>query len=1242
MLSLAIIVSAGSAYSDTPVDWHKQYNDTCQGINLEGAMRYITDAKLTPRQDVVVAIIDTGLDTLTADVLPALWINPGERLDGIDNDGNGYIDDIHGWNFLGTPDGSFNMISAGTEEYREFKRLYPKYKDADSASVADHSEWIYYLKMRKKAGIDSYLKFYAYTTEKDNAYTLVNYVLNATHPHEADTASIATVTQLLKDDRVAGPAIEAIAVDLFKLGGSTPWAKAMQTHNDNFALMKKRINGIEHDADKRLLMGDDMTDETDTRYGNNILQADGCDHGTFVAGIIGGASSSGNPKVSGIFPQAKLMILRAVPEGDEYDKDVATAIRYAVDNGAKVINLSLGKLTSPQADMVNRAITYARTHDVLLLQAAGNSHTDIDAIPYFPSAVGKDGQPLDNYMRVGASSHLGGPASISNRGASKVDIFAPGDNVTSNSTGNDYMTASGTSIATPVASAVAAMVRAYYPELTAAEVKDILTSSCRPHRDLKGLCRSEGVLDAELAMRHAADRSTWNKVERLSSPALEPLLQGQWLATSWIDDGPRFNYSIKRNGLTEYYIADASTGKKSLMIKNPAKFKTDYVALTGDTLDLSGSYLYGLTFDSSKPQCFYFKRKDTEMCYNMSKGTLTKAPMPKSKNKDAGNYVHTTVSPDSTCTILGSGYDIYARDNATGKVTRLTHDGKKDASHTYRNQPDTTAANATGSWLGNRFLQTIYDNSEILETGFIESLGNDRPTVNSFKMPMPGDKGVRRYRVFWYNPETGESRYLPIEKYPDQTIDAGIYRSTDYVYFTRKSRKGDKIDLCRINVPDGTIDEVITENCEPHMNLSLFNYRVINDGKEIIWWSERTGRGNYYLYDRNGNLKNRITSGDSLVAGNIVRVDTVARTMVVCGYGNEPGVNPYYRQYYRASLDGKWQQPLTSGNYDHELNLSPSGKYAVVKYSRMDCPTAINALAVATPLKVHEIERMDVSPIVREGWKAPQLFTVKAADGVTDLPGLMYLPSDFDPEKKYPIITNVYPGPQSDQIPQSFAIDDNGNQSLAELGFVVINAPSRGSSPLRGRNFYTYGYGNLRDYPLADDKHTIEQLAARYSFIDLDRVGIYGHSGGAFQTVAAMLTYPDFYKVGVAASGNHDNNIYIQWWGEAFHGLDEVTDSVTGETTFHSTIPTNMELASNLKGHLMLITGDVDKNVSPSNTYRLADALIKEGKSFDMFVLPGKDHAVMCPYYQNLIRYYFKEHLTDPQPRHTNIVDHRP
>lgn len=1240
LLSLIFIMS-GHPICVHAQSWHKQLNDTCQGINLPEAFKFIRSHNLRPRRQVVIGIIDSGVDTLSTDILPALWSNPGECLDGHDTDGNGYADDLHGWNFLGTADGSFDMISAGTEEFREFKRLYPKYKDIDTTAVSDPREYSYYLKMRKKAGIDSYLTFYEYNKIKNRAFCHLDSMLNRHAPAMADTISIGGVLALAAGSPEDTQAVETIGVDILKAGDEAKWSSIINAHRENLDLMRRRVEGIEKDTDKRLLMGDNLKDESDRNYGNTHLMAAGAEHGTFVAGIIAGQGIL-NPEISGIFPEARLMILRAVPEGDEYDKDVATAIHYAVDNGASVINLSLGKLTSPDADMVNRAIKYALDNDVLILQAAGNSRLNIDSIGYFPSAIDRDGKTFGNFMRVGASSRNGAKASISNYGATKVDIFAPGSDITSNTTGNKFMTASGTSIATPVAAAVAAMLRAYYPELSASDIKDILTESCRPRHKLSGLSVSGGILDASLAIRNAYEKALWSRVERNSAANLEPFISGKGFYTTWIEDTPCFHYSIRNEDGTTYYLADASSGRRVRMIKDMEKFAARYLELTGDTLDPKNPRLYGMTFEPGNSGSFFLKKKGKQMRFDIRRQQLYESRPPKEGQRMSfGDYERSHHNADSTLSMLACGYDLYLRDNVSGKVRRLTSDGREGCSHTSKFANDTTTRNAHGRWLGNRYLEMIYDNSAIKETGFIESIDNDRPTINKFKMPLPGDEGVRRFKLFWYNPDTDESRYLPIDKFPDQAVDLNYDQTAERIYFTRKSRKGDEIELCRVNVPDGSVDVIINEKCQPHINLTLFNYHLINGGKEILWWSERTGRGNYYLYDSEGNLKNRITQGDSLVAGNIAHIDTVGRRIIFTGYGNEPGVNPYYQMYYTATFDGKRQRLLTPGNYNHELQLSPDSKYAVDKYSRIDAAPCIRTVKIGDPRKSFEIDRMDISDLEEAGWKAPHRFQVKAADGITDLYGIMFLPSDFDPAKKYPIITNVYPGPQTDLITQEFSIDDNGNQSLAELGFIVINSPSRGSSPLRGRDFYTFGYGNLRDYPLADDKNTIEQLAARHPFIDLDRVGIYGHSGGGFQTVAAMLTYPDFYKVGIAASGNHDNNIYIQWWGEAFHGLEQRTDSVTGKTIFHSDIPTNMELAGNLKGRLLLITGDVDKNVPPSNTYRMADALIKAGKRFDMMILPGKDHGVQGPYYQNLIRYYFKENLLEKNDFHNDIINHR-
>jgi dipeptidyl aminopeptidase/acylaminoacyl peptidase len=410
----------------------------------------------------------------------------------------------------------------------------------------------------------------------------------------------------------------------------------------------------------------------------------------------------------------------------------------------------------------------------------------------------------------------------------------------------------------------------------------------------------------------------------------------------------------------------------------------------------------------------------------------------------------------------------------------------------------------------------------------------------------------------------------------------------------------------------------------------MFHYHLLDHGRQVLWWSDRTGRGNYYLYDgRTGRLLNRVTQGDRLVAGRIEKIDTIARTIIFQGYGQEEG-DPHYTYYYKVNLNGRGQQLLTYGLGDHDLQFSSDGRYAIDQYSRMDMPPVWNVVDISNPKRHYEIFRTSEADCLQAGWVKPTLVKVKAADEQTDLYGVMYLPSDsslFTLHSSLPIITNVYPGPQDDQIPRRFTVDENGNQALAELGFVVINVQSRGSSPLREKDFYCYGYGNLRDYPLADTRHTIETLAKAYPFIDLDRVGIYGHSGGGFQTVAAMLQDPDFYKVGVAASGNHDNNEYIQWWAETYHG-------------YGKEIPTNMELADRLKGRLLLMTGEVDENVPVASTIRMADALQKAGKRFDLMILPNQGHGLIGDYYLNSIRYYFLEHLVHPETFDIDIVRH--
>ena len=320
----------------------------------------------------------------------------------------------------------------------------------------------------------------------------------------------------------------------------------------------------------------------------------------------------------------------------------------------------------------------------------------------------------------------------------------------------------------------------------------------------------------------------------------------------------------------------------------------------------------------------------------------------------------------------------------------------------------------------------------------------------------------------------------------------------------------------------------------------------------------------------------------------------------------------------------------------HKAIFSKSRKYFIDTYSRVDMEPRFVLKDNNGRVIIRDLAKVDVRRAYEMGWKAPERFVVKAADGLTDLHGIMWKPADFDPNKKYPIISSVYPGPFFEYVSTSFSLDDSYNMKLAQLGFIVVSMGHRGGSPMRGKFYHRFGYGNLRDYPLADDKYAIEQLADRYPFIDISKVGIFGHSGGGFMSTAALCTYPDFYTAAVSSSGNHDNNIYNNGWVEIHHGVREkkevVRDSANGDhevSKFSVKVPTNMELAKKLKGHLLIVTGDMDKNVHPAHTLRMIQALIEAEKNFDMLVLPGQGHGYSGAdtFFERKLWYHFAKYL---------------
>ena len=498
------------------------------------------------------------------------------------------------------------------------------------------------------------------------------------------------------------------------------------------------------------------------------------------------------------------------------------------------------------------------------------------------------------------------------------------------------------------------------------------------------------------------------------------------------------------------------------------------------------------------------------------------------------------------------------------------------------------------------------------------------PRAQEYVYKQAGKEGGDNYEMIVFNARTGARVDVPVDKWPEQYVAMVGYKlDAQYYYFTRERRTHDEMELCRVDSA-GNVTVVINEVCKPYFNVELNEvpYFFLEDGKEILWWSERTGHGHFYLYDQDGRLKNAVTSGDWTV-GKFTFLDTRKREVYFDSYGQVAGENPCYRRYSKATLDGRKTTILTPECATHNV-LMLGKSYFMDNYSRADQESRCVVRDVNGRF-VTELARMDLTALYATGWRMPEPFTVKAADGETDLYGVMWKPFDFDSTKRYPIISYVYPGPQTDEVALEFLGEVNTkNTALAQLGFIVVGFGHRGGSPLRDAKYHTFGHGNLRDYALEDDKCGLKQLIERHAYIDGSRVGIYGHSGGGFMSTAAICTYPDFYKAAVSSSGNHDNRIYNRRFVETHHGIKEVRkevkrrvktasgrDSVVVETqtVFELDVPLNADLVSNLKGHLMLVTGGSDQNVHPAHTLRMAQTLIDAGKNFELVILPSAPHA---------------------------------
>ncbi len=749
---------------------------------------------------------------------------------------------------------------------------------------------------------------------------------------------------------------------------------------------------------------------------------------------------------------------------------------------------------------------------------------------------------------------------------------------------------------------------------------------------------------------HAQQQANFELAERFTTQRLQKLIGSTSVNPRWIEDTNQFWYQYTNRDGVNWYFVDAARGTQ-----RPLFDRDDLVAQLSETFKRPFN-VFDLDLDDFEydddEKLFTFNIDSIKFSYNINGNQLA---IEDTLRDEEENENWATYSPDSSWIAFARNHNLFVMraDDEDSTEIQLTEDGERWYSY-QANDGDTTSTErlrSRANWFedSEKFYVRRQDKREVDELWVINSLGK-RPTLETYKYPMPGEENIYIDEVFVFDPEEETRVRLDTDKWEGQALggvyfnDSGFYetQTSDYLYLLRRDRTWSKIDVLKANTTTGEVEVLFEEESKPYFNTRFAQLAIINEGEEYIWWSERTGWGQLYRYDSQGNLMNQITTG-TYVVGNIERIDTTAQTIYFTAYGREEGDHPYYEHLYKVNFNGSRFRHLSPEDANHNINPSEHGNFFVDNYSRVDHPTT-SVVRNGNGEVVVNLQQTDVSAAAEMGWKAPEEFIIKAADGVTDIYGVMYKPFDFDSTKTYPIISYVYPGPQTEPFPTSFTYFGSAgrSQALSQLGFVVVAFGNRGGSPIRSRYYHTFGYGDLRDYPLADNKYGIEQLAGRHSFIDISRVGIFGHSGGGFMSTAALLTYPEFYDVAVSSAGNHDNNIYNMWWSEVHNGVTENRKTVTElnedsvevekeEITFDAPIESNAELAGNLQGHLLLVHGDMDSNVHPANTIRVADALIKAGKRFDMMILPGRRHGFgpYQPYFNRMMWYYFAEHLLD-------------
>lgn len=701
------------------------------------------------------------------------------------------------------------------------------------------------------------------------------------------------------------------------------------------------------------------------------------------------------------------------------------------------------------------------------------------------------------------------------------------------------------------------------------------------------------------------------RAERFMSYNVQPLASAGVVRAKWLEDG-RFWYRDNSEGGWSFVLVDPGTKSKTAAFDHEKVAAALRIASEGK-ISNDARHL-GITD-------LVLSNKDTEVLVSLGarqyrcdlNGTGICTAV-----KSAGPNM--AISPDKSKAAFIKDWNLWVRDLATGAEKALTADGVKDYGYATDNAGWKQSDNAILVWSpDSKKVATFQQDQRKVGEMYLVPTTNGHPTLKAWKYPLVGDANVTMIeRVII---DVASAKTIRLKTPPDQhrstLCDDLVCRGNAWedVQWSEDSKslafvstsRDHKQEWLRVADPEtGAVHEVMTETAPKFFESGngKVNWKYLPQSNEVLWFSERDNWGQLYLYDlATGRLKNQITRGDGNVT-QVLSIDQKSRIIYFLAVGKDAARDPYFSHFYSIGFDGQKILLLTPENADHSVRLSEDGHFFLDAYSTPTQPQVTVVRDIHGGLAM-EVAKQDISKLTATGWKPPMPFTVKARDGKTDLYGFLFKPSDFDEGKKYPIVNYVYPGPQTGSCGgRSFTPAHGDLQALAELGFVVVCIDGTGT-PWRSKAFHEAYYADLGDNTIPDQVAGMKELAARYPWIDVDRAGMYGHSGGGNATAAALFHYPDFFKVGISESGNHDNRDYEDDWAEKWAGL--LVKNADGSSNYDS--QANQATAKDLKGHLLLAHGTMDDNVPPNNTLLVVDALIKANKDFDLLIIPNAHHG---------------------------------